>query len=75
MNLCIFKIFNKKQNEALDAYIRSFNDRYSVDCLKKILKLHTEFNQVNAAINIINQLVLVKEYNYDKAYVSRKIKI
>jgi hypothetical protein len=61
------------KNEALDAYIRSFNDRYSVDCLKKILKLHTEFNQVNAAINIINQLVLVKEYNYDKAYYPNEI--
>jgi len=40
-----------------------------VNCLNKILKLHTEFNQVDAALNIINQLVLVKEYNYDNAYV------
>ncbi|KAG4095189.1 chaps-domain-containing protein [Neocallimastix lanati (nom. inval.)] len=61
------------KNEALDAYIRSFNDKYSVNCLNKILKLHTEFNQVDAALNIINQLVLVKEYNYDNAYYPNEI--
>jgi len=61
------------KNEALDAYIRSFNDKYSVDCLNKILKLHTEFKQVEAALNIINQLVLVKEYNYDNALYPNEI--
>jgi len=61
------------KNEALDAYIRSFNDKYSVNCLNKILKLHTEFNQIDAALNIINQLVLVKEYNYDDAYYPNEI--
>jgi len=53
------------KNEALDAYIRSFNSKYSVDCLKKILKIHVEFDQIEPALNIINQLVLAKEYTYD----------
>jgi len=61
------------KNEALDAYIRSFNDKYSVDCLKKILQIHTEFNQVAAALNIINQLVLVKEYTYENTYFPNEI--
>jgi len=61
------------KNEAVDAFIRSFNDKYSVDCLNKILKIHTEFNQPVPALNIINQLVLVKEYNFDKCYYPNEI--
>jgi len=61
------------KNEALDAFIRSFNDKYSIECLNKILKIHTEFNQADAALNIINQLVLVMEYNYSKIYYPNDI--
>jgi len=61
------------KNEALEAYIRSFNDKYSVDCLNKILKIHTKFKNVDAALNIINQLVLVKEYIFDKTFYPNEI--
>jgi len=61
------------KNEALDAYIRSFNSNYSVDCLRKILKIHVEFEQIEAALNIVNQLVLSKEYIYDFARFPNEI--
>ncbi|ORX45178.1 chaps-domain-containing protein [Piromyces finnis] len=61
------------KDEALDAYIRSFNSKYSVDCLVKILRIHTEFKQINAALNIINQLILVKEYTFDNSFYPNEI--
>lgn len=63
------------KNEALDSFIRSFNKEYSVNCLKKILVLHTEFNEVEAALNIINQLVIVKEFKYEKYLYPNEITV